>query len=180
MPSHIQFYLTDRPIDVAALSAGLHDPGAGAVVTFDGRVRDHNDGLPVTGLEHQAYPALALSTGRRILEEESTRHHILRAIAVHRTGTIALGESAVWVGVSSGHRAEAFAAAQAIMDRLKYELPIWKKEFLDDGRARWVGPDNSSPEIQNQPPKSRTSLQQVDHPVLESEIATSVKSKHTP
>lgn len=165
MPSHIQFYLTDRPIDVAALSVGLHDPGAGAVVTFDGRVRDHNDGLPVTGLEHQAYPALALATGLRILEEESSRHNMLRAIAAHRTGTIGLGESAVWVGVSSGHRAEAFAAAQAIMDRLKYELPVWKKEFLDDGRARWVGPDNSSPEIQSRPPKSPPTLLQADRPV---------------
>lgn len=172
MHSHIEFHLTDRPIDVEALSAGLYDPGAGAVVTFDGRVRDHNDGIPVAGLEHQAYPVLALSIGREILKHESARHSVLRAVAAHRTGAIAVGESAVWVGVSSEHRAEAFAAAQAIMDRLKYELPIWKKEFLDDGRARWVGPDNSSPEIQSRPTKSRPFLQQADRPVWESEIAT--------
>jgi molybdopterin synthase catalytic subunit len=122
----------------------LQDPASGAVVTFDGRVRDHNDGHRVSGLEYQAYPALALATGKRILEEEISRHGILHAIATHRTGPIAIGECAVWVGVASEHRAAAFAAAQAIMERLKYELPIWKKETYLDGTIEWVGPDNKS------------------------------------
>lgn len=138
------FQLTENTVDMATLSAELRDPSSGAVVTFDGRVRDHNDGHRVSGLEYQAYPALALATGKRILEEEITRHRLLRAIAVHRTGPIAIGECAVWVGVASEHRAAAFAAAQSIMERLKYELPIWKKETYLDGTIEWVGPDNTS------------------------------------
>ena len=146
MTPQIRFSLSDQPIDIAALSADLHDPAAGAEVTFDGRVRNHNDGHLVSRLEYQAYPALALATGRRILEEESARHGILRASAVHRTGPLEIGESAVWVGVASAHRGPAFDAARAIMERLKYELPVWKKETYADGSSDWVGPDNKSAE----------------------------------
>lgn len=140
------FSLTDESIDITSLSADLQDPAAGAVVTFDGRVRDHNDGRAVAHLEYQAYPALALSTGRRILTEEAERHGLLKASAVHRTGPLAIGESAVWVGVAAAHRGAAFDAARAIMERLKYELPVWKKETYADGTVEWVGPDNTSAE----------------------------------
>jgi molybdopterin synthase catalytic subunit len=109
-------------------------------------VRDHNDGHRVIGLEYQAYPALALATGKRILEEEAENHGILRAVAAHRTGPLEIGESAVWVGVASAHRGAAFDAARAIMERLKYELPVWKKETYQDGSIDWVGPDNKSAE----------------------------------
>lgn len=146
MSAHIQFYLTDQSIDIGELSVELHDSAAGAVVTFDGRVRDHNDGHRVERLEYQAYPALALKVGQRILEEEAEKHGILRAIAAHRTGPLEIGESAVWVGVASAHRGAAFDAASAIMERLKYELPVWKKETYADGRSEWVGPDNKSAE----------------------------------
>lgn len=146
MSCHPQFSLTDQPIDLPSLSAGLQDPSAGAVVTFDGRVRDHNDGRAVAQLEYQAYPALALATGRRILTEEAERHGLLDVIAVHRTGPLAIGESAVWVGVAAAHRGPAFDAARAIMERLKYELPVWKKETYADGTVEWVGPDNTSAE----------------------------------
>ena len=146
MSSPVHFSLTDQPIDIASLAGQLHDPAAGAEVTFDGRVRNHNDGRAVNHLEYQAYPALALSTGRKILTEELERHGILKAIAVHRTGPQAIGESAVWVGVASAHRGAAFEAARAIMERLKYELPVWKKETYADGTVEWVGPDNKSAE----------------------------------
>jgi molybdopterin synthase catalytic subunit len=142
----LHFFLTDQVIDSASLTSELHDAAAGAEVTFDGRVRNHNDGRVVGGLEYQAYPALALAVGRRILEEELARHGILRALAVHRTGPLEIGESAVWVGVASAHRGAAFDAARAIMERLKYELPVWKKETYADGSAEWVGPDNKSAE----------------------------------
>jgi molybdopterin synthase catalytic subunit len=144
MPVTLRFSLTDQAIDIASLTAELHDPAAGAEVTFDGRVRNHNDGHVVSRLEYQAYPALALDTGKKILEEEAERHGILRAVAVHRTGPLEIGESAVWVGVASAHRAAAFDAARAIMERLKYELPVWKKETYADGSSEWVGPDNKS------------------------------------
>jgi molybdopterin synthase catalytic subunit len=146
MPVEIRFSLTDQTIDTTTLAAELHDPAAGAEVTFDGRVRNHNDGHVVSRLEYQAYPALALATGNRILEEETARHGILRALAAHRTGPLEIGESAVWVGVASAHRGAAFDAARAIMERLKYELPVWKKETYADGSSEWVGPDNTSAE----------------------------------
>jgi molybdopterin synthase catalytic subunit len=146
MNHHLRFSLTDQSIDIMSLTAELHDPAAGAEVTFDGRVRNHNDGHVVTRLEYQAYPALALNAGKRILEEEGERHGLIRAIAVHRTGSLEIGESAVWVGVASAHRGAAFDAARAIMERLKYELPVWKKETYQDGSSEWVGPDNKSAE----------------------------------
>ncbi len=146
MPTHIHFILTDKPLDISAMSLELHDLAAGAVVTFDGRVRNHNDGHSVETLEYQAYPALALKVGRQILEEETERHGILRVVAAHRTGPLEIGESAVWVGVASAHRGAAFDAARAIMERLKYELPVWKKETYTGGRTEWVGPDNKSAE----------------------------------
>ncbi len=142
----IRFSLVNEAIDIASLAAELRDPAAGAVVTFDGRVRNHNAGQAVSHLEYQAYPALVITTGQRILEEEAARHGILAAQAAHRTGPLEIGEAAVWVGVASAHRGPAFDAARTIMERLKYELPVWKKETYADGRSEWVGPDNKSAE----------------------------------
>jgi molybdopterin synthase catalytic subunit len=146
MSRSIHFSITDQPIDAASLASALSHPAAGAIVTFDGRVRNHNAGEAVSHLEYQAYPALAVPTGQRILEEEAERHGLLGVQAAHRTGPLAIGDVAVWVGVASAHRGPAFDAARAIMERLKYELPIWKKETYTDGRTEWVGPDNRSPE----------------------------------
>lgn len=146
MSPSIGFFLVSQPIDIPSLAAALDNPAAGAVVTFDGRVRNHNAGQAVSHLEYQAYPALAISTGQRILEEEAARHGLLAVQAAHRTGPLAIGEAAVWVGVVSAHRGAAFDGARAIMERLKYELPVWKKETYADGRTEWVGPDNKSAE----------------------------------
>lgn len=142
----IHFSLAAGELDIQALSARLADPRAGARVTFDGRVRNHNEGSEVEQLEYQAYPAMVEKVGQRILEEEAARFGLLRVRAVHRTGPLGIGESAVWVGVASSHRAAAFEGARAIMERLKYELPVWKKETYADGRTDWVGPDNRSAE----------------------------------
>lgn len=146
MSQAIHFSLVSQPIDAASLAQALENSAAGAIVTFEGRVRNHNAGEAVSHLEYQAYPALAVSTGQRILEEETARHGILGVQAAHRTGPLGIGDLAVWVGVASAHRGPAFDAARAIMERLKYELPIWKKETYADGRSEWVGPDNRSPE----------------------------------
>jgi molybdopterin synthase catalytic subunit len=146
MSSTVKFSIATQPIDIPSLAALLENPAAGAVVTFDGRVRNHNAGQAVSELEYQAYPALANSTGQRILEEEAARFGLLAVQAVHRTGPLAIGDAAVWVGVASAHRAAAFDGARSIMERLKYELPIWKKETYTDGRSEWVGPDNKSAE----------------------------------
>ncbi len=146
MPAPVHFALTDATVDLAALAAVLENPSAGAVVCFEGRVRNHNAGQAVSQLEYQAYPALAEATGAKILAEESVRHGLLAASAVHRTGPLAIGDVAVWAGVASAHRAAAFDGCRAIMERLKYELPVWKKETYADGRIDWVGPDNTSAE----------------------------------
>jgi molybdopterin synthase catalytic subunit len=146
MSRSIRFSLVSQPVDIPSLAAELHDPAAGAVLTFDGRVRNHNAGQAVNQLEYQAYPVLAIATGQRILEEEAARHGILAVQAVQRTGPLAIGDVAVWVGVAAAHRGPAFDAARAIMERLKYELPVWKKETYADGHSEWVGPDNTSAE----------------------------------
>lgn len=142
----IRFSLVTQSIDVRSLSAELYDPATGAVVTFEGTVRNHNAGRAVRQLEYQAYPALAISTGQCILEEEAAHHGLTGVQAAHRIGPLAIGDVAVWVGVASAHRGPAFDAARAIMERLKYELPIWKKETYADGLTEWVGPDNHSAE----------------------------------
>lgn len=146
------FSLSGEPLASQDFADALEDPAAGAIVIFEGRVRNHNDGKAVDRLEYQAYPTLALATGQRILEEEATRHGLLRARAAHRTGSLEIGEAAVRVGVAAAHRGAAFDAARAIMERLKYELPVWKKETYADGQSEWVGPDNRSPETGSERP----------------------------
>ena len=157
----IRFSLVSQAIDIASLAAELNDPAAGAVVTFDGRVRNHNAGQAVSHLEYQAYPALAITTGQRILEEEAARHGLLGAVAAHRTGPLAIGDVAVWVGVAAAHRGPAFDAARAIMERLKYELPIWKKETYANGLSEWVGPDNKSAETGSDLPEWQAELLEI-------------------
>jgi|GEM_PF-467604 len=142
----IRFTLADEGFDASLLADKLTDLRAGARVMFDGRVRNHNEGSAVECLEYQSYPAMALKVGQGILEEEARKYGLLRVRAVHRTGALEIGESAVWVGVASAHRGAAFDGARAIMERLKYELPVWKKETYRDGRIDWVGPDNKSAE----------------------------------
>ena len=157
----INFSLVNQAIDIASLAAELNDPAAGAVVTFDGRVRNHNAGQAVSHLEYQAYPALAIPTGQRILEEEAVRHGLLGAVAAHCTGPLAIGDVAVWVGVAAAHRGPAFDAARAIMERLKYELPIWKKETYVNGLTEWVGPDNKSAETGSELPEWQAELLEI-------------------
>src|SRR3569833_1077794 len=103
------FSISPEPIDVAALKARLANSSAGACVVFEGWVRNHNEGQPVTALEYEAYPALAEKEGAVILAEARQKFKLKCAIAVHRTGKLAIGELAVWVGVSSAHRGDAFA-----------------------------------------------------------------------
>ncbi len=132
------FEFTLAPIDAAALAAPLASEGAGGFASFEGRVRDQNDGRRVTGLDYEAFEALALSEGERIVATAVRQHGALSARCVHRLGTLAVGEVAVWVGVSGAHRAEAFAACREIIDEIKHRLPIWKQEHYADGERGWV------------------------------------------
>jgi molybdopterin synthase catalytic subunit len=118
--------------------AALADPAAGGYASFEGWVRNHNEGLAVTRLEYEAFEALANKEGERIVTEAIARFEVLTAACVHRVGALAIGDLAVWVGVSSRHRAEAFAACRFIIDEVKHRVPIWKKEHYVNGDSGWV------------------------------------------
>ena len=124
-----------------AISRELASASAGACVSFEGWVRDHNEGRTVQKLAYQAYAPLATSEGERILAEAAARFAIERAVCVHRTGELAIGDLAVWVGVSAAHRDAAFAACRYVIDEIKLRVPIWKNEFYRDGASGWLHPD---------------------------------------
>ncbi len=133
------FDLSENVIDSAALSAEFLDQRAGACVSFEGRVRDKNEGKAVAELEYESYSRLALREGEQVIAEAIERFGILRARCIHRLGTLKLGEVAVWVGVLSRHREEGFAACRYIIDEVKSRVPIWKKEHYREGDSSWVG-----------------------------------------
>lgn len=132
------FGLSHEPLDPGALMTPLAAAAAGGFATFEGRVRDANDGRAVTGLDYEAFEELALAEGERIVEAAIRRHGVLKARCVHRLGRLAVGDVAVWVGVAGVHRNEAFAACREIIDEIKHRLPIWKKEHYATGDSGWV------------------------------------------
>lgn len=134
------FTLSSTPLDVAALRRGLDDARAGAVLCFEGTVRNHQDGRAVLRLAYQAYAELAESEGRRIVDEAVERFAVERIDAVHRVGDLAIGDVAVWVGVAAAHRDAAFAACRYVIDEVKSRVPIWKKEAYADGESEWLHP----------------------------------------
>lgn len=138
-----RFVLSDAPIDPATLARALADASAGACVTFEGWVRDSNDGRIVRRLDYQAYAPLAQNEGERILAEAMLRFAVVDARCLHRVGSLAIGELAVWVGVSAGHRAAAFDACRYVIDEVKRRVPIWKNEHYADGDSGWLHPDNT-------------------------------------
>jgi molybdopterin synthase catalytic subunit len=137
---HPAFRISEAPFAVADLQASLQDPRAGACVTFEGWVRDHHQGRMVAGLRYEAHAGLAEAEGARILAEALLRFDCVNACCVHRIGVLAIGELAVWVGVSAAHRDAAFAACRHIIDEVKARVPIWKHERYGDGDAAWVHP----------------------------------------
>ena len=132
------FRLSAAPLEPDRLGRELLGLRAGALVTFEGRVRQRNDGRRVRSLEYEAYPELAEKEGAHILARARKEHAILSAAGVHRTGHLRIGELAVWVGVTAEHRDAAFAACRFIIDELKERVPIWKKEHYARGPAVWI------------------------------------------
>lgn len=133
------FRLTEQPINPSACVDALANARAGALVSFEGWVRDHNDGRPVDALSYEAFGPMAVAEGEKLLDLARQRFSILDAHVVHRIGSTEIGDRAVWVGVTAEHRQEAFLAARWIMDELKRQLPIWKKEsYADGGESEWV------------------------------------------
>ncbi|HTJ79525.1 MAG TPA: molybdenum cofactor biosynthesis protein MoaE [Rariglobus sp.] len=134
----MSFQISSAPLDLTALKAGLADAHAGACVTFEGWVRDHNDGRPVQALDYEAYGLLAEKEGARIVAEALEKFPITRVVCVHRTGALKIGDLAVWVGVCSAHRGAAFDACRYLIDEVKARVPVWKKEHYADGSTEWI------------------------------------------
>jgi molybdopterin/thiamine biosynthesis adenylyltransferase/molybdopterin synthase catalytic subunit/rhodanese-related sulfurtransferase len=132
------FSFSQSGLDTTALRVALEDPTAGGYASFEGWVRNHNEGHAVTRLEYEAFEALANKEGERIVNEAIEKFGVVKAACVHRVGSLAIGDLAVWVGVSSRHRAEAFAACRYIIDEVKHRVPIWKKEHYVTGDSGWV------------------------------------------
>ncbi len=134
--------LSPAPIEAQAVSAMVTEPGAGAVVTFAGVVREHNQGRPVRYLEYEAYPEMAEAKLRQIVAQARQRWPLIRGVAVvHRLGRLEIGELAVLVAIGAAHRNDgAFQAARYLIDRIKEIVPIWKKEVWVDGEA-WLEGD---------------------------------------
>jgi molybdopterin synthase catalytic subunit len=132
------FRFSNTPIECGSLRAELADPACGGYAAFEGWVRDSNEGHAVRALEYEAFEALAVREGERIMQEAVARFGVAHAACMHRLGHLRVGELAVWVGVSAAHRDEAFRACRYIIDEVKHRLPIWKKEHYLNGDSGWV------------------------------------------
>lgn len=148
------FTLSSAPLNKLDLTSDLHNSAAGALVTFEGVVRDHNEGRMTRLLEYQAYEALAGKEGAKILGEAQSQFKVIAARCVHRVGRLNIGETAVWIGVLAAHRAEAFRACEYIIDQVKLRVPIWKREFYEEGDSGWV---NAPSAVACQTPPAETS-----------------------
>ena len=130
--------LRDTPLDVAEVLAAVEDPGAGGVVSFTGLVRDSDGGREVRELEYVAHPD-AEQALRRVADAVAADLPVHGLAAVHRTGLLAIGDVAVVVAASAAHRGQAFEAARRLIDDLKEQVPVWKRQVFADGDEEWVG-----------------------------------------
>ncbi len=130
--------ISDTPLSVDEVVASLDDPASGGLVLFVGRVRDHDHGRTVTGLSYSAHPT-ALDRLRDVCDKVAEEYDVRALSAVHRVGDLAIGDLAVVVATTSGHRGSAFEASRALIDTLKAEVPIWKHQVFGDGTEEWVG-----------------------------------------
>jgi molybdopterin synthase catalytic subunit len=135
---HVLTRVQESPLSLDDVSQAVADPAAGAVCTFTGTVRDHSDAGSVTGLTYEAWHELAEQRLAELANEMLERWPLCRVAIVHRVGELAVGEASVIVAVSAAHRAEAFEACRHGIERLKADVPIWKKEGLVSGDAHWV------------------------------------------
>jgi molybdopterin synthase catalytic subunit len=129
--------LVRDPIDMSALIRQVRAPEDGAIVTFDGFVRNQSHGRPTLYLDYEAYETMALAKMREIAAQLHEKFAIHRVAIVHRLGRLEIGETSVFIAVSSAHRAAAFDACRLAIDTLKRTVPIWKKEYFEDG-AVWA------------------------------------------
>jgi molybdopterin synthase catalytic subunit len=136
------FTLSSRPLEHLNLKESFANPKTGALVTFEGVVRNHNEGRKVVALEYEASESFAQKESQKILAEVKKKFQVSQVKCIHRVGKLTIGETAVWIGVSAAHRDEAFKACRYLIDEIKERLPIWKKEYYENGDSGWV---NSNP-----------------------------------
>ena len=130
--------LRETPLDVSEVLDSLDDDTSGGLVLFVGRVRDHDGGKGVLGLEYSAHPSAA-SRLREVCEQVAADHDVHGVAAVHRVGDLGIGDIAVIVATTASHRGESFTASRALIDTLKQQVPIWKHQRFADGDEEWVG-----------------------------------------
>ena len=134
---HDLYQLVREPIDTAALARHVRAPEDGATVTFDGFVRNQSHNRPTLHLDYEAYESMALAKMREIGLQLHEKYSIHRVAMVHRLGRLEIGDTSVFIAVSAPHRAAAFDACRFAIDTLKRTVPIWKKEYFEDG-AVWA------------------------------------------
>ena len=132
------FRVLETPLSVADATAAVSGPHVGGIDLFLGAVRDHNDGRAVTRLDYHAYVSMAEKEMQRIAEEIAHEIPGVTLAALHRVGSLAVGDLAVVCAAGAVHRGEAFQACRALIDRIKHRVPIWKREHGPDG-PYWVG-----------------------------------------
>ena len=133
------FALLDRPIDDRRLKQALMSDTCGALATFEGWVRNHNNARHVTKLTYYGYEKLAINQGKKLVEQTKAQFDIEKVIAIHRIGNLAIGDIAVWIGVVSAHRYPAFDACRWLLDAIKADIPVWKQEFYaDSSKSLWL------------------------------------------
>ncbi len=130
--------IRETPLQAQEVLDALGDAASGGITLFVGAVRDHDQGQGVTGLDYSAHPT-ALDRLRDVCDEIARNFDVQAVAAVHRTGTLAIGDAAVIVATAAAHRGQAFEASRALIDRLKETVPIWKHQVFTDGTDEWVG-----------------------------------------
>ncbi len=130
--------IRETPLVVDDVLDQLDESVDGGVTLFVGKVRDHDGGRGVSGLEYSAHPS-ALDRLREVCEEVAARHEVHGVAAIHRVGSLAIGDLAVVVGAAAAHRGVAFDASRDLIDTLKDRVPIWKHQRFTDGGEEWVG-----------------------------------------
>lgn len=147
------FTLSSTAIDTENLRSCFRNELVGALCIFEGWVRNHHEGRKVIRLEYEAYEALAVKEGLSIIQEAYDKFPIQKAVCCHRTGVLDPGEIAIWVGVSAAHRKAAYDSNFFILEEVKSRVPIWKKEWYQDGSFLWVDPTKN---LLSQKPQKRT------------------------
>lgn len=133
------FALLDKPIDDRRLKLALLNDQSGALATFEGWVRNHNNARPVTKLTYYGYEKLAINQGEKLITQAKQQFDIINAVAIHRIGDLAISDMAVWIGVTAHHRYPAFDACRWLLDAIKADIPVWKQEFYADSEeSLWL------------------------------------------